>query len=136
MTDAIEAHLTAARAAREEGRAADARNSYARAAALARESARPLLRAHALRHLSDLDREARQPESALAHAEQAVALYRKAKGTTLDLANALRLQALALEDMRRDATAPWTEARDLYRTAGVEAGVTECEAKLAPDEAD
>ena len=136
MTDAIDLHLTAAREAREEGRAADARNSYARAAALARESARPLLRAHALGHLSDLDREARQPESALAHAEQAVALYRKAKGTPPDLANALRLQALALEDLRRNATAMWTEARDLYRAAGTEAGVMECEAKLAPTSED
>ncbi len=136
MTDAIELHLTAAREAREEGRTGDARNSYARAAALARESARPLLRAHALGCLSDLDREARQPESALAHADQAVALYRKARGTPLDLANALRLQALALEDLRRNATPAWTEARDLYRTAGVESGLAECEAKLAviPDD--
>ena len=76
MTEAIEAHLTLAREATAEGRPGDARNSYARAAALSRESGAPLLQAHALRHLSDLDREADHLEQALAHAEQAAALYR------------------------------------------------------------
>ena len=68
MTEAIEAHLTLAREAAAEGRAGDARNSYARAAALSRESRAPLLQAHALRHLSDLDRQADHLEQALAFA--------------------------------------------------------------------
>lgn len=134
MTDAIEAHLTAAREAQAEGRPADARNSYARAAALSRESGAPLLQAHALRHLSDLDREADHPEQALAHAEQAAALYgSNGQGTSLDMANALRLKALALDGLRREepARTAWTAARDLYAEAGAAAGVAECERRLA-----
>lgn len=132
MTDAIEAHLSTAREARADGRPIDARNAYARAAALARESARPLLRAHALRHLSDLDREARHPGEALAHAEQALALYRSNGADALDLADALRLKALALDGLRKadQAVSAWTEARDLYTAAGAESGVAECEDRL------
>lgn len=133
MTDAIEAHLTTAREALADGRPAEARNSYARATALSRESGAPLLQAHALRHLSDLDREADHPEQALAHAEQAAALYRaNGEGASLDMANALRLKALALDSLRRPvpAEAAWTAARDLYADAGVAAGVAECERRL------
>jgi tetratricopeptide (TPR) repeat protein len=134
MTEAIEAHLTTAREAAAEGRAGDARNSYARAAALSRESSAPLLQAHALRHLSDLDREADHLEQALAHAEQAAALYRaNGQVAALDMANALRLKALALDALRRpdQATAVWTVARDLYADGGFAAGVAECEARLS-----
>jgi exonuclease VII small subunit len=110
MTEAIEAHLTLAREAAAEARTGDARNSYARAAALSRESGAPLLQAHALRHLSDLDRQADHLEQALAHAEQAAALYRaNAQGTSPDMANALRLKGLALDGFRKteQARAAW-----------------------------
>lgn len=133
MTDAIEAHLTTAREAMAEGRAADARNSYARAAALSRESGAPLLQAHALRHLSDLDREADHLEQSLAHAEQATALYRaNGQGASLDMANAVRLKALALDTLGRAgaAVAAWSEARDLYAGTATAAGVAECERRL------
>ena len=133
MTEAIEALLVEARRARGEGRASDSRGGYARAAALSREAGLPLLQAHALRHLSDIDREAGHASEALAHAGQAASVYR-ASGPLLDLANALRLKALALDDLRRpdQAAAVWTEARDLYAAEGVAAGVAECEARLAP----
>lgn len=124
MTDAIEAHLTLARDAAAEGRAGDARNSWARAAALSRESGAPLLQAHALRHLSDLDREADHLEQA----EQASALYSaNGHGASVDMANALRLKALALESLRRTkpAQAAWRAARDLYAGANVEAGMAD-----------
>ena len=133
MTDVIETHLTNARAARAEGRRIDARNAYAQAAALSREGGEPLLQAHALRHLSDIDRESGQADSALAHADQAIALYRAhGGGEGADLANAVRLRALALDALRRHttATATWTEARELYGAAGVVARVAECEARL------
>ena len=136
MTEAIEAHLTLARQAAAEGRAGEARNAYARAAALSRESGAPLLQAHALRHLSDLDREADHLEQALAHAEQASALYRaNGKGTSPDLANALRLKGLALDGLRKpeQARAAWSAARDLYADADVAAGVAECERRLDAD---
>lgn len=136
MTDAIQTHLTTAREALAEGRTLEARNSYARAAALSRESGAPLLQAHALRHLSDLDRDADHLEQALAHAEQAAALYRSnGQGTTPDMANALRLKALALDALRRPAAArtAWGAARELYAAAGVAAGVAECERRLEAD---
>lgn len=139
MIDAIQAHLTTAREATIDGRSLDARDAYARAAALSRESGQPLLQAHALRHLSDLDREADRLEQALAHAGQASALYRaNGQEASLDRANAVRLTALALDGLRRAsaAAAAWTEARDLYAEAGVAAGVAECEARLAPDAGD
>jgi tetratricopeptide (TPR) repeat protein len=136
MTDAIQTHLTTAREAMAEGRTLDARNAWARAAALSRESGAPLLQAHALRHLSDIDRETDQLEQALAHAEQAAALYRSnGQAASIDMANALRLTALALDALRRPvpAEAAWTAARDLYADAGVAAGVAECERRLEAD---
>ncbi|MFN3668041.1 MAG: hypothetical protein ACK4VY_01915 [Brevundimonas sp.] len=136
MTDAIQTHLTTAREAMAEGRTLDARTSYARAAALSRESGAPLLQAHALRHLSDIDRGTDQLEQALAHAEQAAALYRSnGQGASVDMANALRLTALALDALGRPvpAAAAWTAARDLYADAGIAAGVTECERRLEAD---
>lgn len=136
MTEAIEAHLTLAREAAAEGRAGDARNSYARAAALSRESGAPLLQAHALRHLSDLDREGDHLEQALAHAEQAAALYRaNGRGTSLDMANAMRLTGLALDGLRKteQARSAWSGARDLYARADVPEGVAECERRLEAD---
>ncbi len=136
MTEAIEAHLILARDAAAEGRAGDARNSWARAAALSRESGAPLLQAHALRHLSDLDRAADHLEQALAHAEQAAALYSaNGHGASLDMANALRLKALALDSLRRTepAQTAWRAVRGLYAGADVEAGVAECDARLAAD---
>lgn len=138
MTEAIEAHLILAREAAAQGRAGDARNSYARAAALSRESGAPLLQAHALRHLSDLDRAADHLEQALAHAEQAAALYAaNGQGASLEMANALRLKALALDSLRRTEPAQtvWRAARDLYAGRGIEAGVAECDARLDADAA-
>ncbi len=136
MTEAIEHHLTLARKAAAEGRAGDARNSYARAAALSRESGAPLLQAHALRHLSDLDRQADHLEQALARAEQAAALYRvNAQGTSPDMANALRLKGLALDGLRKTGQAreAWSAARELYARAEVADGVAECDRRLDAD---
>lgn len=136
MTEAIERHLTLAREAAAEGRAGEARNSYARAAALSRESGAPLLQAHALRHLSDLDRQVDHLEQALAHAEQAAALYRaNGQGTSPDMANALRLKGLALDCLRKtgQARAAWTAARELYTRAEVADGVAECDRRLDAD---
>ncbi len=100
MTDPIEAHLTTARTARAEGRRMDARNAYAQAAALSREGGEALLQAHALRNLSDIDREMGQADGALAHAEQALALYRAHGGEGADVASSVRLKALGLDALR------------------------------------
>ncbi|NBB51863.1 hypothetical protein GVN24_26625 [Rhizobium sp. CRIBSB] len=133
MTETIEAQLNTARVARAGGHRMEARNAYAQAAALSREGGHPRLQAHALRHLSDIDRDSGQADAALAHAEQALALYRAHGGVDgTDLPNALRLKAQALDALRRREAAllAWTEARDLYAAAGIAAGVADCEARL------
>jgi hypothetical protein len=133
MTDAIQTEFEIARQAYAEDDRVTARNSYARGAALARELNKPLLRAFALRHLADIDRDADRPAEAMAHAEQSLALYRRhGEGTSLDAANALRQIALCLDALRRTPAADkaWTEARDLYATLGVDYGVAECDARL------
>ncbi len=131
MSPEIEALLAGARAARRAGRAGEARESYARAGAAARDAGQGLLEGDALRHLSDLDREAGRNAQALSAAEQAVTLY-EAAGRPLDLANSLRLKALALDGLQRpsDARAAWSRARDLYAEAAVSDGVAECEDRL------
>lgn len=132
MTDDLKALLEAARHAHACGSDDEARDGYARVAALALKSGAPRQQAHALRHLSELDRAAGRVEQALDHAHRAAALYR---GTdlVLDQANALRLKALALEDLDRrvEARTAWTEARELYDEAGVPVGVKECDYWLA-----
>ena len=56
-----------------------------------------------------------------------------APGQGLDLANAMRLNALALTDAGRGAEAKelWLEARELYSSAGVQAGIDDANAHLA-----
>lgn len=133
MSADIQERLDQAALALVEGRAADARNGYAQAAALSRETGKPLMRAQALRHLSDLDREADKPAEALAHAEQALALYRRhAPQGQLDIAHAVRLTALALGALgrREAAERAWAEARDDYAATGFTDGVAECDARL------
>ena len=83
--------------------------------------------------MSDLARERGSVAEALSSAAEAVAIYRsQPEVRPLDLANALRLNALALDDGGRAAEARplWEEARDLYATAGVTAGVQEADARL------
>ena len=132
MSRSTEALLGQARAARCAGRAAEARETYARAGAAARDAGQHLLEGDALRHLSDLDREAGRHQEALAAAEQAITLY-EAAGRPLDLANSLRLKALALDGLQRptdDAQGVWSRARDLYAEVAVADGVAECETRL------
>ena len=127
MSDRLQALLETARRVRAEDAVAS-RAAYAEAADLARADMRPDVLAHALRHLSDLDREARRNDAARMEADEAVALYRQSGGG-LDLANALRLAALARGGS--ETRLLWAEARDIYQAAGVDAGVAECERQLA-----
>lgn len=118
--------FVAAQQARAAGHPDQSRDLYAKAADKAREVGAVVPLAHALRHVSDLDREAGKAEAALAAADEAIALYRaSSEATDLDLANALRLSALAREDLGQTATDLWREAGALYQDADVEAGVEE-----------
>jgi len=130
MTGAIQALIREAETFRAQGRPGEARASYAAAANLSRTLADPLREAHALRHISDLDRAAGDSGDALAAAEQAVSLYRTDGSDALGLANALRLKALALVALgQAEAAMPvWVEAAERYAAIGVTAGATECRA--------
>lgn len=123
--------FVAAQQAAKGGHPDQARDLYAKAADKAREVGATVPLAHALRHVSDLDREAGHVDSALAAADEAVALYRaSSEATDLDLANALRLSALAREDLGQPATDLWREAGALYMDADVAAGVEEAQRRL------
>jgi tetratricopeptide (TPR) repeat protein len=90
--------------------------------------------AHALRHLGEVHLELRSFDRAQQLLRDALRLYRGLDGASpLDLANAVRPLASCLERQGADdeARASWTEARDLYASLGIEAGVTECAAAIA-----
>ncbi len=133
MSEAREA-IAEARRIRTAGDATGAEQLYWRGAELARTEDDDILRAHALRHVSDLACERGDFPLALNLAEEAVAVYRAAANPRpLDLANALRLTALALEglDLSDEAAPAWQEARHLYACLEVQAGVEECDRHLA-----
>lgn len=133
MPTDIEARLADARALRTDGQADRAAAAYREAADLARQGGQSQLRAHALRHLSELARDAGDRDAALASGREALSLYRADPAAPpLDLANALRVTALALDLLgQADEAVPlWREARGLYAGLGIEAGVAECDAHL------
>ena len=90
--------------------------------------------AHALRHLGEVHLELRSFDRAQQLLRDALRLYRGLEeASPLDLANAVRPLASCLERQGADdeASASWTEARDLYASLGIEAGVVECDAAIA-----
>jgi tetratricopeptide (TPR) repeat protein len=128
----VEPALEAARDARTAGRLPEALASYRHVADAALWTGNHATRAHALRHVSDLARELGDPASALEAAEEAVEIYRANGSAPLDLANALRVAALACEEVSPgEAVRIWREARSLYLETRVGTGVAECEARLA-----
>lgn len=121
------------------GRLEAARACHEEAVAVARNADDPSRLAHAVRHLGDVHRHAGRAAEAEACYGEALALYRDgAAGAAADLdhANAVRPMAILKEEQGQvgDALALWRRARDLYRAAGVTAGVAECEDHLSrPD---
>lgn len=133
MSRGIAELLEMARGDRHARRPEAAERAYEAAANQARAEEQRLLLAHALRHVSDLARERGAPADALSTAAEAVAIYRaESEARPLDLANALRLNALALIDAGSPSEARqlWREARDLYSSCGVQAGVDDADAHL------
>ena len=92
-----------------------------------------LERAYDLRHSSDLARLEARAAAALAEATEAADIYFGLPDRGLDLANSLRLKALALDALGRsgEAVVDWTEARRLYVDLGVAEGVAECDTRLS-----
>ncbi|HEY1604135.1 MAG TPA: hypothetical protein VGF77_00885 [Allosphingosinicella sp.] len=102
--------------ARRRGEAGAALALYREAAAASADD--PAGRAHCLRHVGDLEREAGRPAEARAALAEAEALYRRTAGDILSLANTVRLVALVDGSPER-----WREARALYEQAGEESGL-------------
>ena len=111
-----------------------ARTLFEGSVAAAREAGDPLRLAHAVRHLGQVNHRLRRLESAGTCYEEALDLYDQA-GTAhpLDHANTLRPMAALSEELGavEGARLLWRRAAQLYRAAGVEEGVRECEARLS-----
>jgi hypothetical protein len=124
-----------AQAERDIGNLEAARLHYAGAATLYREIGPPARLAYAIRHEADILREESLPAEAEPLYLEAESIYRsQGEEAALDLANTLRGLALLAESSGEpDASKSlWQEARQLYAKCNVEAGVAECDAKIAP----
>ena len=110
-----------------------ARTLFAKSVAVAREADDPLRLAHALRTLGQVNRRLGRPEVAERCYEEALACYDNAATPhPLDHANAVRPMAMLREELGNldAARVLWRKAAGLYRAAGVEEGVRECQARL------
>jgi tetratricopeptide (TPR) repeat protein len=111
---------------RDLGRNGDALTSYEEAVSLCRKQNDALLLAHTVRHLGDVRRDMEQHEDAQSCYEEALGIYRREPGANrLDVANALRPFAILREKMGDSDGARefWREARELYESLGIDAGV-------------
>ena len=133
MTDAIEC-ISRGRQARKENRLAAARTHYAEAAQIYRVQNNSLAYAHTIRHIADMHLDELNLVEAEPLYEESLELYRGNFDTKLlDLANTVRPYALLNEKIGNLETAKqlWQEARNLYASLRLEAGIQECEAHLA-----
>ena len=111
-----------------------ARTLFEDSVAVAREADDPLRLAHAVRHLGQVNQRMGRLDSAGRCYEEALDLYdRDGTAHPLDHANALRPMALLREELGdfEGAQLLWRRAAKLYRAAGVEEGVRECETHLS-----
>ena len=116
------------------GRHDDAVGRYEEAVAVARKATDPMLLGHAVRHLADAHRSSGRLTEAEACYDEALALYAAAdQPPPLDYANALRPMAILKEALgeTEEARHLWQQARSLYATVPIAAGVAECEEHLA-----
>jgi tetratricopeptide (TPR) repeat protein len=117
-----------------------ARAHYGHAAEMYREQGDVLAYAHTIRHVADIwmqEGKTRQEGNAVDAKplyEEALEIYRSNLDTKLlDLANTVRPCALVQEALGNTdfAMALWEEARNLYGSLRIEAGVEECGARLS-----
>jgi tetratricopeptide (TPR) repeat protein len=107
--------------------------NYRKAAEIFRSLDDPLKTAHTVRHAADILREQKKTEQAALLYAESLEIYRGHKETpALDLANAIRGFALLKEQTgdRDRALSLWSEARDLYDLTGIDAGMSECRARI------
>ena len=122
-----------AKAARRQGRLVDATALYVEAAESFRAEHEAGRWAHALRHAAELAIKAGDTSAGLRDAQAVVEYYRSSPPTALEMANALRVEAMAEAAMGATASAKqhWSEARALYVDAGVADGVAEADRRVA-----
>lgn len=122
-----------AKSARRQGRLSDATALYEEAAESFQAEEQPARWAHALRHAAEFALRAGDCTTGLREAQVVVHYYRSSQPTPLEMANALRVLAMAemAAGERDSAVAHWSEARDLYTDAGVVDGVNEAERRVA-----
>jgi tetratricopeptide (TPR) repeat protein len=107
--------------------------SYEEAAAICRSEGQALLYAHTLRHVGDILAEQGNVVAAHEKCQDALQIYREhGGGQPLDVANAIRSCALLAEqfDGGEAAKPLWEEAKSLYASVQVWAGIEECDAHL------
>jgi tetratricopeptide (TPR) repeat protein len=107
---------------------ATARQCYEESVAILRQLERPLILAHTVRHLGDVYSEEGSRDLAESCYDEALNLYRNhSDRSPLDLANAIRSLAVLRSEQ---AKALWEEAREIYATVGIDAGVKEATARV------
>ena len=114
----------------------EGRVQYEEAVSLLRGLDEPLRLAHTIRHLSMLHRDAGEAEKGEACQREAVSLYRRhSEAPSLDLANAIRYLAVAVDESGAtdEAIELWKEAHDRYAAlrGGLKEGVAEAAAHVA-----
>ncbi len=122
-----------AKSARRQGRLSDATALYEEAAESFRAEQQPARWAHALRHAAEFAVRVGDSATGLREAHVVLEYYRSSPPTTLEMANALRVMALAeaAAGEKDSAREHWSEARVLYRDAGIADGVLEAERHVA-----
>ncbi|HEY4009773.1 MAG TPA: hypothetical protein VGM11_06455 [Acidobacteriaceae bacterium] len=122
-----------AKSARRQGRLSDAQALYEEAAESFQAEQQPARWAHALRHAAEMAVRGGDPGSGLQDAYAVIEYYRSSPPNSLELANALRVLALAeaAAGNRDSACTHWSEARELYVHVGVPDGVAEADRRVA-----
>ncbi len=125
--------ISRGRQARKDNDLSAAREHYAEAAKIYRDQNNLSDYAHTIRHIADMHRDESNLVEAKVFYEEALEIYRGNLNTKiLDLANTIRPYALLSEKLGDFELARqlWQEARTLYGSLRVTAGVSECDAHL------
>ncbi len=126
--------ISQGRQARDSGNFRTARAHYGEAARIYNDQNDTLAYAHTIRHIADIFRQEFNLGEAKPLYEQALELYRNDLNTKLlDLANTVRPYALLNEEQGNFSLAKvlWQEARNLYGSLRIEAGVSECDGHIS-----
>ena len=132
--DAAAEAISQGRRARNNGDFSAARARYAEAARIYHDQNDTLAYAHTIRHIADIYREESNLSEAKPLYEESLELYRSNLNTKLlDLANTVRPYALLNEKQGNLDLAMelWDEARCLYGSLRLDAGVSECKEHIS-----